>query len=296
MTQMDKMRQMHSYFWADYTSVQLQALIDAYALPESAGDGSAFDALGYGDSDLVVVLPLGATEQHGPHLPLGTDSSIVDAVIAAALPYLQSANTPALFLPTQYIGLSPEHIAFTGTLGLSPETCMHVWRDIGECVADAGVSKLLFFNAHGGNAALMDVVARQLRVETGMFTAHSSWHNLPLGEAASAFAPEEWRYGIHAGAIETSIMKHIQPQHVLDEQVKNFPSTSQWRTQNTTLLGDGKSCKLGWAMQDYNREGAAGDATQTSAEKGKSLIENAGASLAALLAEISALRLKNVMA
>lgn len=287
---------MHSYFWADYTSVQLQALINTHALPPANDDSSAFDALGYGDSNLVAVLPLGATEQHGPHLPLSTDSSIVDAVIAAAMPCLQSANTPVLFLPTQRIGLSPEHTAFTGTLSLSSETCMQLWKEIGASVADAGISKLLLFNAHGGNAALMDVVARQLRVETGMFTAHSSWQHLPLGDAASAFTPEEWRYGIHAGAIETSIMKHIQPQHVLDEQVKNFPSTSQWRTQNTTLLGDGKSCKLGWAMQDYNREGAAGDATQASAEKGKALIENAGASLAALLAEMCALRLKNVMA
>lgn len=242
-----------------------------------------------------MVLPLGATEQHGPHLPLHTDSSIAEAIITAAIPHLQGAGTPALFLPLQTVGLSPEHAAFTGTLSLQPQTCIRLWSDIGRCAANAGVRKLLLFNAHGGNAALMEVVARQLRVETGMFTAFSSWYQLPLGDAGAAFDAHEWRYGIHAGAVETAIMQHLHPHLATGEHVQPFASSSQWRSEHTTLLGDGKSCKTGWAMQDYNALGAAGDTTQASPEKGLALIEAAGASLAALLAEISDLPLHCVM-
>lgn len=297
------MQKQHSSFWADYTSAQLQVLIAACARPAAtatadgdSGDSSSDSQPRLCDSSLTVVLPLGATEQHGPHLPLHTDTSIVQAVIAAALPHLHAAGTPVLFLPEQAVGLSPEHASFAGTLSLRPETCISLWSDIGRCVAGAGVRKLLLFNAHGGNAALMEVVARQLRVETGMFTAYSSWHNLPLGDAGAAFDAREWRYGIHAGAMETAIMQHLHPELVQNEQVQNFPSTSQWRTENTVLLGDGRSCRLGWAMQDYNPQGAAGDATQAGAHRGKALTEAAGASLAALLAEISALPLHSVMA
>lgn len=286
------MQGLHSPFWADYTSEQLQAVIAA-CVRDAPSDGCVPRAV---DSSLTVVLPLGATEQHGPHLPLHTDTSIVGAVIAAALPHLRSAEIPALFLPVQAVGLSPEHGSFAGTLSLRPATCINLWMDIGRCVADAGVRKLLLFNAHGGNVAPMEVVARQLRVETGMFTAYSSWHNLPLGDAGAAFDACEWRYGIHAGAMETAVMQHLHPEQVRNERVQHFVSTSQWRSENTTLLGDGRSCKLGWAMQDYNPQGAAGDATQANAEKGEALVAAAGASLATLLSEISTLPLACVMA
>jgi creatinine amidohydrolase len=98
----------------------------------------------------LAVLPLGATEQHGPHLPLGVDSTLADGIVAAALPLLP-ADLPALFLPTQQIGLSPEHASFPGTLTLSSETLIRLWREIGAGVARAGVRKLVLFNAHGGH-------------------------------------------------------------------------------------------------------------------------------------------------
>ena len=107
----------------------------------------------------VAVLPLGATEQHGPHLPLSVDTVLVDGVVNAALGHL-AATDPVLVLPTQALGLSTEHTAFAGTLHLSPQTLIQLWCDIGASVARAGVKKLLMFNAHGGNVGLMDVVAR----------------------------------------------------------------------------------------------------------------------------------------
>ena len=110
----------------------------------------------------MAVLPLGATEQHGPHLPLSVDQVLVDGIIAARLPHLPG-ELPVLFLPTQQVGYSPEHSRFAGTLTLSSATVIATWIELGECVARAGVKKLLLFNSHGGQVSLMDIVARELR-------------------------------------------------------------------------------------------------------------------------------------
>ncbi|MEP6790940.1 MAG: creatininase family protein, partial [Ramlibacter sp.] len=126
----------------------------------------------------VAVLPVAATEQHGPHLPLSVDQTLVDGVIAAALPQLDSA-LPVLFLPTQQIGYSPEHIQFPGTLTLSSATLAATWIELGECVARAGLKKLLLLNSHGGQASVMDIVARELRTRCNLIVYSCSWWNLP---------------------------------------------------------------------------------------------------------------------
>ena len=108
-----------------------------------------------------------ATEQHGPHLPLSVDTDIVDGVVAAALPHLP-ADLPALFLPTQAIGFSPEHTRFAGTLTLKADTLVRVWTEIGEAVAASGVKKLVLLNSHGGQVGALDLVARDLRFLPGV--------------------------------------------------------------------------------------------------------------------------------
>ena len=159
----------------------------------------------------VAVLPLGATEQHGPHLPLSVDTVLVDGVINAALGHL-AATDPVLVLPTQTVGLSTEHTAFAGTLHLSPQTLIQLWCDIGASVARAGVKKLLMFNSHGGNVGLMDVVARELRAQHGLIVYTSSWYNLPIdADVMGQFSADEHRFGIHAGDIETSMMLATAP-------------------------------------------------------------------------------------
>ncbi len=130
----------------------------------------------------IAVLPVGATEQHGPHLPLCVDTALVDAVIAAALAHLDSGLN-VLFLPTQAVGLSPEHARFPGTLTLKNQTILQLWTDLAESVAATGVNKLLIFNAHGGNVSVMDLVARDLRARLGMLVYSASWFNLPLVDA-----------------------------------------------------------------------------------------------------------------
>ena len=244
----------------------------------------------------VAVLPVAAIEQHGPHLPLSVDATLLQGVMDAALPLLPAA-LPVLFLPPQVVGLSPEHIRFPGTLTLSPATVIALWTEIGECVARAGVKKLLLFNGHGGQVSVMDIVARELRTRSHLLVYSASWFSLPLPEAvAGQFSAEEHRFGIHGGEIETSMMLHLAPQTVCMAQAQNFRSTSQDRAERYALLGNGKSAKMGWAMQDYHSAGAVGNAAAASADKGRSVVDAAAQALVQLLQELHQLPLSTVVA
>jgi len=237
----------------------------------------------------IAVLPVAATEQHGPHLPLSVDTDLVNGVVAAALPHI-AADLPVLFLPTQAVGLSPEHQAFPGTLTLSSHTVISLWTEIGESVARAGVKKLVLLNAHGGQVGVMDIVARDLRTRLAMLVYSVNWFNLPLGpEVEGQFSAEEHRFGIHAGQIETAMMLALKPAQVQMAQARNFPSASQQRAQQFPILGNGRSAKLGWQMQDYNPAGAVGNAAAATAGQGRTVLDAAGRALAALLAEIDRL-------
>jgi creatinine amidohydrolase len=263
-------------FWADLTTQDFAHLL-------STGQAA----------QTIAVLPVAAIEQHGPHLPLSVDTVLVDGVVAAALPHLPT-DLKVLFLPTQAVGLSPEHARFPGTLTLKAETILRLWTDIGESVAAAGIRKLVLFNSHGGQVSVMDIVARDLRVRLGLLVYGVSWFNLPLldanGQDVNAlFSADEHRFGIHAGDIETSMMLALDPAHVDMTQAQNFHSTSQDRAQKFAILGNGKSAKLGWQMQDYNPAGAVGNAAAATADKGQAVVDAAGRSLAKLLVELDQL-------
>jgi creatinine amidohydrolase len=237
-------------------------------------------------SSAVAVLPLGATEQHGPHLPLSVDTDLVNAMVEAALLHLQPADQ-VLVLPTQSVGLSSEHMAYDGTLSHSPSAVIEQWCSLGESVARVGVKKLLMFNAHGGHVGLMDVVARELRGHVGLTVFSSNWYQLPLGEAMHAFDAHEQRFGVHGGDMETSLMLAIAPHKVRMTEAQAFGSAAEQRAQAFELLGDGKSAKLGWHMQDYNPHGAAGNAAAATADKGQALLQAVGMQLAKLIQEIA---------
>jgi creatinine amidohydrolase len=270
-----------SRYWADWSTQD-------FALNKARG------AL----AQTIAVLPVAATEQHGPHLPLKVDSALVDGVISAALPHL-AADVPALFLPTQAVGLSPEHARFAGTLTLKPETTIRLWTDIAESVAATGVKKLVLLNSHGGQVGVMDIVARDLRARLGMLVYSVNWFGLPLlgpqGEDVNAlFSAHEHRFGIHAGDIETSMMLALAPDLVDMAKAQNFASTSEARAAQFSILGNGKSAKLGWQMQDYNPHGAVGNAAHASADKGRAVLDAAGRALARLLAELHQLPLSTL--
>ena len=234
----------------------------------------------------IAVLPVGAIEQHGPHLPLSVDSVIVDALIERTVDRL--GDLPVLFLPTMSIGKSNEHIAFPGTLTLSARTLIRLWMDVGDSVARAGVRKLIILNGHGGNTGVTDIVARDLRAKHGMLTASCSWYSLL--KADDLFDPQELIHGIHAGDGETSVMMAIRPDLVETSQIANFPSKGQqWsETFSHIRVGSG-GAKMGWLIQDLNLEGACGDASAASAEKGEVLLERGVQGLIELLGEFNEL-------
>ncbi len=264
------MQQHHpSRFWADLSTRDFS---------EARASGLA--------EQTVAVLPVAAVEQHGPHLPLHVDATLLQGVIDAALPQLP-AELPALFLPPQNVGFSTEHTAYPGTLTLSPATVIALWTELGACVARAGVKKLLLLNGHGGQVSVMDIVARELRQRCGLLVYSASWFSLPLPDAVQGlFSAEEHRFGIHAGEIETSMMLHLAPHTVRMEHAAEWRSSSQDRAERYAVLGNGRSAKMGWAMQDYHPGGAVGNAAGATADKGRAVVEAAGAALVQLLGEI----------
>ncbi|NJM83352.1 MAG: creatininase family protein [Tabrizicola sp.] len=249
-------------FWADYTARDFAAL-----------DREA----------LIAVLPVGAVEQHGPHLPLSVDRDILDGIIAAAIPLIPG-DCPVLFLPTCAIGKSNEHAAWPGTLSLSATTLMAMWSDIGASVARAGVRKLVILNAHGGQIAPMDIVARDLRVTHGIVTVAANWFAMGLPEGI--LPAEEERFGIHAGELETSMMLALRPDLVAMAHARNFPAR---QAELAGHLGLAPAGRLGWQMQDLNAAGACGNAAAATADKGRAFIDHAAAQLVALLGEVQRL-------
>jgi len=241
----------------------------------------------------IAVLPVAATEQHGPHLPLSVDADIARGVIDAALPHLP-ADLPVLFLPPQVVGFSPEHTAFAGTLTLQAGTLIRLWTELAESVAAAGVKKLVLFNTHGGQVGLLDPVARDLRARLGMLAFSVNWFGLPLidelGQDVQArFSPKEHRFGIHAGEIETSLMLALKPELVRMDRAADFESTSETRAASLEILGNGRSARFAWQTQDLNASGAVGNAAAATRENGLAVLHAAGRALAQLLVEIDRL-------
>lgn len=267
-----------SKFWADLTSRHFSQLATSNVIDQT-----------------VAVLPVAAIEQHGPHLPVSVDTSLVNGVIEASLQHLP-VSLPVLFMPTQQVGKSNEHIRYPGTLTLSVQTLISVWMELGACVARAGIKKLLLLNSHGGQISVMDIVARDLRTAHDLTVFSSNWFTLPLGnEVMNLFSPAEHRFGIHAGDMETSMMLALRKEYVDMQHAQHFHTHAEERAQKYPILGNGTAAKLGWQIQDYNPYGAAGDATLATAEKGHAVIGAAGLQLAQLLQEISSLPMSTLV-
>jgi creatinine amidohydrolase len=254
--------QLASRFWSDYTSKALAAL---------------------DRSRLIAVLPVAAIEQHGPHLPLSVDTDIVNGFVAHVAGQLPPAS-PVLFLPTQAIGKSNEHARYPGTLTLAAETLIRLWMDLGDSVAASGVRKLVLFNGHGGQSAVMDVVARDLRAKHGMLAVAANWYS--LGFPDGLFDAAELRHGIHAGDLETSLMLAFRPELVRMGEARDFASAAAGREPGFRYVGVGTPGRIGWQTQDLNPDGACGNAARASAETGRKVRDFVGARLLELLDEV----------
>ena len=245
------------------------------------GDLSALQLSAELSKDSIVVLPLGAIEQHGPHLPLNTDFVVADAVSRAAVEKF-GAETNAWLLPTLPFTKSNEHAWAAGTMWLSATTMMAVIDDIGRCVASTPAKKIMFINGHGGNSALMAMMNRELRLKYGLqtFLAHP---HMPADQGGSS-AESELGMGVHGGVDETSVMLHLRPDLVdMSLALRRVP---EGLAKNEQVKFGGRVA-FGWLSNDFFPEGHIGDPTGASADLGARMFAGAVDSLGVAMQEIS---------
>jgi creatinine amidohydrolase len=231
----------------------------------------------------IAVLPLAATEQHGPHLPLETDVMIAEAYLARVRELLP-ATMPVTFLPVERVGISTEHTDFPGTQTLSTEAALRRWMTLGESVARAGLKKLVMVTSHGGNSAAMMLVAQDLRAQHKMLAVTTSWSR--FGAPEGLFSSDELRHGIHGGAVETSIMLARYPAHVRRDAIADFPSNVVAMEKQFRWLSTQRPAPFAWQAQDLNPTGAVGDARQATAEKGARLLDHGAHAFCELLSDV----------
>ncbi len=237
--------------------------------------------------DTVAILPVAAVEQHGPHLPVGTDAFINRGMIARFLELLPD-NVPAVVLPEQTVGASAEHLDFAGSLALSPARLIDNWTDIIACAARAGVKRFLIFNSHGGQSGFLAHAALDLRVRLGLFVAYAAWFD--AGYPDGMFTADEIAYGMHGGAIETSLMLHLRPDLVRQAEIADFqPSTRDIEAvarQFSANPGNGRLGGFGWKAQDLQRSGVTGNASAATAENGRVLLDHVATRLVELVSDL----------
>jgi creatinine amidohydrolase len=230
----------------------------------------------------VLVQPLGAIEQHGPHLPFNTDLVIADRVASVAVARDGSEHDVWLLPPLAYTK-SDEHAWSAGTIWLSATTLLAVLDDVGHCVAKTPARKLVFMNGHGGNSALVGVANREIRLRHGLMTflAHPG---LPPDQGGRS--PEsELGMGIHGGTDETSIMLHLAPDLVdMTKATRNVPE----HLGDNSYVRFGGPVGFGWLSDDFGPDGHIGDPTAATAERGKELFDGAVDAFCGALAEITA--------
>lgn len=250
-----------------------------------------FRAPEYGSVDAdgtLAVLPLAAVEQHGPHLPVGTDALIATGMLNTAIALLPD-DLDVRILPVQAVGKSNEHLYAPGTLTLPAGVAIEAWTELGLSVHRAGIRKLVLVNSHGGNEEIMGIIARELRVRCNMMAVKISWMRFGLPDGL--FSESEARFGIHGGDIETSLMLHFRPDLVDMAAAQNFPSLAAEMRTRHRHLGPTGTHAFAWIASDLNPHGVVGDALAATAEKGRRVAEHQARGFVELLQEVRAVHL-----
>ncbi len=230
---------------------------------ELAAERSRLDAA-------VAVVPIAAVEQHGPHLPLGTDAMLADAMVETVLTMLP-AESPVTFLPTMRVGKSTEHTRLAGTLSHDWRTATTALIEVGEGLASNGFRRLVIVNAHGGNTPVMDTAALELRKAHGVLAATCSW--LRFGIPDGLLPAAEIATGIHGGAVETSLMLHFRPDLVRTGAVRDFASLQSDLDGSAKRLRAHGRLGFGWMAEDLNQAGVVGNASLATAAIGAAIAD-----------------------
>ncbi len=229
----------------------------------------------------VIIQPIGAIEQHGPHLPLAVDHVIAHEA-AEALVAAHGDAYDLWLLPTLSISKSNEHAWSPGTLWLSATTMLAVIDDIGRSIAATAAQRLVFLNGHGGNSALLEVACREVRLKYGLktFLVHPFVPPDHGGESPA----DELGMGIHGGHQETSVFMHLRPELVhLEKAGRAVPSGL---AENRHVKFGGLT-SFGWLSDDFFPDGHIGDPTTASADEGRRLFETALRLLGEQMSEIA---------
>ncbi|HEY4331094.1 MAG TPA: creatininase family protein [Ilumatobacteraceae bacterium] len=230
----------------------------------------------------LIIQPLGAVEQHGPHLPLITDLLIAQSVAEATVAEVGD-EVDAWLLPPLAYTKSNEHAWSSGTIWLSASTLLAVLDDIGRCVAKTPAKRLVFMNGHGGNSTLVGTANREIRLNHGLMTflAHPG---VPPDQGGKSAAGEHGM-GVHGGTDETSVMLHLAP-HLCDMS-KAERRVPEALAANTYVKFGGR-VSFGWLSNDFFPDGYIGDPTAATAEHGKELFEGSVTAFCDALREIRA--------
>ncbi|MBC6439363.1 MAG: creatininase family protein [Rhodospirillales bacterium] len=233
----------------------------------------------------VAVFAVGAVEQHGPHLPLGTDTIIAEGLVDRALRRLNGAFD-VVILPTQAIGESTEHTSFAGTLSHEAESLLASWTEIGASLGRNGIFRLVIVNAHGGQPQIVDLVAQRLRARLAMLVVRANYMGWSLPEGL--IDADERDHGHHGGLCETSIMLALRPELVRMEQADDFASNARLLAANHKRFGHGGSLGFAWQVEDLNPLGVVGNAAGATAETGEALLDHHAERLATLIEDAAA--------
>jgi len=257
------------------------------------GDFSAAEYASIDPETTIAVLPVAAIEQHGPHLPVSTDTTIMNGMLETVIARLP-VDLDIRILPVQSVGKSNEHVHAPGTLTLTPLAAIQSWADLGASVARAGVRKIVFVNSHGGNEEIMGIVARELRVAFRMLAVKTSWSR--FGRPAGLYSEVEDRYGIHGGDFETSVMLHFRPDLVDMDKAENFVSSVQRAERDFELLKPTGTHAFAWIASDLNPNGVVGEAHLATAEKGRLTAEHQAEGFIRLLQDVKKAKLAEWLA
>ena len=220
--------------------------------------------------NVVIIQPIGAIEQHGPHLPIAVDSAISLGVVGKALEQLES-DVSAYALPCLYYGKSNEHDGFPGTISLTATTLLLVIKEMAASIYRSGFRKLVLMNSHGGQLQIMEIAARDLHQEHPDFAVFPLFTWRVPHSVGDLLTAQEQEYGIHAGDAETSIMLSLLPKQVkMAQAVKEYP---QGLPQDSLLDMEGK-LPFAWLTKELSKSGVMGDATAATKEKGDRILQS----------------------